>query len=490
MKKLFSLASLLFIFSAASYGQCSVSVTTSNHDTAGCAPFSVNLSAHIPGGKTAKSYHWDFGDGNSSSSASPGYSYSNRGRFNPTVTITYADNSTCKAESDTAVRVYGDPQIGIINVSNWFPIGCLTGNSFSFTRTSLPSADSFPIVNYLWNFGNGDTSTDSGPVVRSYTTLGDHFFSLTVIDSKGCSSSKTDSVRILGSINSFTPLDSIGCAPFTVPIRVHDRNGINYVWHLGDGTTSTFDNNDVQDSLVSITYNNAGTYYLYVEETDTTYVPLYGFRMTCTTTWPDTALHSHPLFKIVVQPRGPVDIVGDSIVCLDMIAVFRDTTKDTGYNRFVWDFGNGQIDSFFNKGGKDSTGKYDKTEYSQYGYNWVKLTAFNTYGCDSIDSFKVRVSECLSIQKAVANPLNISAYPNPFDDITQINYSLQNATHVSVAVYDLYGKQLAILQYNFMEAGNYSLPFDANKYSLTAGAYYVKIITDNTTATEKIILLK
>jgi len=184
-----------------------------------------------------------------------------------------------------------------------------------------------------------------------------------------------------------------------VPIAVHNKIGKYYVWLKGDGTQAADSFNQVQaDSIITITYNTPGTFYLYLQQTDTTYVSLfandppdYG-HYTCTTTWPDSTNPSQPRFKIVVHPHGPLDITGDTIGCPNTSITFRDTIKDTSYHTFIWNFANGSpADTFHNTGGKDSTGKHASTVFATTGFYWVKLKAINSYGCDSLDSFKIHI---------------------------------------------------------------------------------------------------
>ncbi|MBZ0179785.1 MAG: T9SS type A sorting domain-containing protein [Melioribacteraceae bacterium] len=79
-------------------------------------------------------------------------------------------------------------------------------------------------------------------------------------------------------------------------------------------------------------------------------------------------------------------------------------------------------------------------------------------------------------------------YPNPFNPATKIEFSLPEATVVSLKVYDILGSEVATLINEKMEAGNYTFNFDASK--LPSGAYIYRIITDKFQATKKMMLLK
>lgn len=79
-------------------------------------------------------------------------------------------------------------------------------------------------------------------------------------------------------------------------------------------------------------------------------------------------------------------------------------------------------------------------------------------------------------------------YPNPFNPSTQINYSIKTAGLVTLKVYDVLGTEVASLVNEDLEAGNYSVEFNAA--NLPSGVYVYKMITENFTNTKKLLLLK
>lgn len=86
-------------------------------------------------------------------------------------------------------------------------------------------------------------------------------------------------------------------------------------------------------------------------------------------------------------------------------------------------------------------------------------------------------------------------YPNPFNPSTTIKYSIPFAvgmnastTKVSLIVYDILGKDVALLVNKQQSAGNYSVEFNAN--NLPTGIYFYQIIADQFKETKKMILLK
>jgi hypothetical protein len=64
-------------------------------------------------------------------------------------------------------------------------------------------------------------------------------------------------------------------------------------------------------------------------------------------------------------------------------------------------------------------------------------------------------------------------YPNPFNPETIINYEIPVLSYTALAVYDLFGRQVAAFVYGIKEAGSYSVIFDGTK--LAGGVYFVRM---------------
>ncbi|MFA5870647.1 MAG: T9SS type A sorting domain-containing protein [Candidatus Paceibacterota bacterium] len=83
-------------------------------------------------------------------------------------------------------------------------------------------------------------------------------------------------------------------------------------------------------------------------------------------------------------------------------------------------------------------------------------------------------------------------YPNPFNPTTTITYSLSKSDfdNVSLKVYDLLGREVAILVNEEKPAGKYSVQFDAS--SLASGIYFYRLDVGHGqfSQTKKMILVK
>lgn len=80
------------------------------------------------------------------------------------------------------------------------------------------------------------------------------------------------------------------------------------------------------------------------------------------------------------------------------------------------------------------------------------------------------------------------AYPNPFNPVTNIAYSLPKETKVKIAVYDLLGREVAKLVDEVVGAGEHNITWNAVDFA--SGTYFYTIEAEKFCNTKKIILLK
>ncbi len=92
------------------------------------------------------------------------------------------------------------------------------------------------------------------------------------------------------------------------------------------------------------------------------------------------------------------------------------------------------------------------------------------------------------LNKIPDNYFLYSNYPNPFNSTTLIKFAIPITQHVTLKVYDLLGKEVAILVNNIKSAGTYSLKFDADH--LSSGIYLYRIRAGTYSSTKKMILLR
>ncbi|MFC2102946.1 choice-of-anchor D domain-containing protein [Bacteroidota bacterium] len=79
-------------------------------------------------------------------------------------------------------------------------------------------------------------------------------------------------------------------------------------------------------------------------------------------------------------------------------------------------------------------------------------------------------------------------YPNPFNPSTKIEFKIPEAGLISLIVYDILGREVKILVDKEMNAGNYTVDFNAA--GLASGIYFYTLNADEFISTKKMILLR
>jgi hypothetical protein len=82
-------------------------------------------------------------------------------------------------------------------------------------------------------------------------------------------------------------------------------------------------------------------------------------------------------------------------------------------------------------------------------------------------------------------------YPNPFNPATNIRFSLDKSSSISLKVYDLNGKEItALINNKNYSSGNHTITFDAAKYNLVSGLYFYKLESNGLSEVRKMMLVK
>ncbi len=90
---------------------------------------------------------------------------------------------------------------------------------------------------------------------------------------------------------------------------------------------------------------------------------------------------------------------------------------------------------------------------------------------------------------ASANGVELhAAYPNPFTAATMVSFTLPASAHVRIAVYDMRGREVALLVDGLREAGSASAGFDAS--GLAPGMYLCRMNTGAQVLTQPLMLLR
>lgn len=199
-------------------------------DTAKCQP---TLTANFTNNTIASSYQWNFGDSTTSTQANPSHSYSNFGNYN--VTLVAKDSVGC---SDTLTKTaYIKIKKPAISFPNLPAQGCIPATiNFAANISTLDT-----VKTYLWDFGDGATSTLPTPS-HVYSTQGTYTVKLTITTSGGCTETeiRTNAVKV-GSLPTadFTSDITTACANPGIQFINQSTNATEYLWQFSDGTIST-----------------------------------------------------------------------------------------------------------------------------------------------------------------------------------------------------------------------------------------------------------
>lgn len=79
-------------------------------------------------------------------------------------------------------------------------------------------------------------------------------------------------------------------------------------------------------------------------------------------------------------------------------------------------------------------------------------------------------------------------YPNPFNPVTNIRIKMPKEGFVKLIVYDVTGREAAILVNETLRAGEYNVDFNAG--NLPSGVYFYRLVTNDFSKTKKMVLVK
>jgi hypothetical protein len=81
-------------------------------------------------------------------------------------------------------------------------------------------------------------------------------------------------------------------------------------------------------------------------------------------------------------------------------------------------------------------------------------------------------------------------YPNPFNPETTIRFSVPSRSFISLKVYNLLGRQIAVLFKGEKQEGTYSIRFNAEDFKISSGVYFYRLESGNFSSTRKLLVVK
>jgi PKD repeat protein len=309
-------------------------------------------------------YLWDFGDGTTEIIENPEHIYEFTGTYtvellvedNEGLTNTYITTCTIIEKNNLPIPILNGPYYEKI------------GNPLEFDSSGSYDPDG-SIIEYLWEFGDGITSTEETPI-HIYTKTGEFDVKLTVYDDKG--SKKTSITKAFIKIN-IPPNGEIN-GPYYgeynqkiefTSIGSSDEDGeiIEFQWNFGDGSYS------FQEHPSHI-YSEAKEYTVILTVTDN-----------------DGAIDSTETFCLIKENKAPiVDHNGPYIGVVNEVINLESTgtfDPDGVIKLLEWDFGDGIIEKSDNP-----THIYHET-----GIYTIKLTAIDENGKSSTGITQILITE-------------------------------------------------------------------------------------------------
>ncbi|MFT3970689.1 MAG: PKD domain-containing protein [Micropruina sp.] len=186
---------------------------------------------------TISSYEWNFGDGHTEITTSPttDHTYAAGGHF--VITLKVTDN---RGGTNSTTR-----EVDTTTPSNQDPTAAFT-TSVSKLKVTFTEGSTDPdgtIASYLWDFGDGTTSTAKNPPVKTYVSAGTFTVTLTVIDDVGETDAVSHDVTTVANVKptaAFTSSASGLAVGFDAGTSTDSDGTISsYAWNFGDGNTGS-----------------------------------------------------------------------------------------------------------------------------------------------------------------------------------------------------------------------------------------------------------
>ena len=124
-------------------------------------------------------------------------------------------------------------------------------------------------------------------------------------------------------------------------------------------------------------------------------------------------------------------------------------------------------------------------------YEWRLRAVDAAYAGSNIAAgeFSIGVSSIDNSDNIIPSKYSLEQnFPNPFNPMTTINFSIPKEGLVMLKIYNTIGEEIETLVSEIKQAGNYNVNFDAS--SLSSGIYFYRIHTDSFVETKKMILMK
>jgi PKD repeat protein len=453
----------------------------------------TSTSTAVPGQYV--NYSWTFGDGVSQQGGtSPTHYYSQLGTYSVCLTVTVFDsinNVTLCTDTYCDSVVLNSACINNINIQgNW-----ATPSSFDFSTYAISNFN-YQSIAYSWDFGDGNSSTQSNPS-HTYASSGTYGVCLTVDfkDAMGntvCSATDCDTVFVDSMIkcdagfNQYQDQYTQHTINFNQTSLSLPHSYSIYTWDFGDGASGVGPN-------VTHTYNQEGTYVVCIQRQVTDSIT----GISCNSMFCDSVVVDsiNLIYVPFCNAQFKVDSANSSS---SNIVIINNSTPSNGsqyQTTYLWDFGDGST----------SNQQYPTHNYANQGLYNVCLTitsinqtldtCIDTYcrvmGVDSLGNMYFKNGTGFTLNVVAPNiglsdylEPSTSLYPNPAK--SYITLDLGSAAIESDTrwyLYDLNGKLLRTDSIKQAET-------DINLLDMKSGTYIIHVKSETKVSTHKIQLLR
>ncbi|MDZ7725829.1 MAG: T9SS type A sorting domain-containing protein [candidate division KSB1 bacterium] len=184
-------------------------------------------------------------------------------------------------------------------------------------------------------------------------------------------------------------------------------------------------------------------------------------------------------------------VAGDSIYTIQF-QYFKDSSDVVG-QEFKFGVGGGDNEGGEGGYGNNHVENIDDTQ-SEFTID-AQFGSINPAFYDAWD-FDAREPLISGVEEKGQTPLQFALmnnYPNPFNPVTTIEYSLSNTEKVELSVYNVIGEKVAELVNQEQSAGEYSIQWDGTDQmgnKVSTGVYIYQIRAGSFTSTQKMVLVK
>ena len=124
------------------------------------------------------------------------------------------------------------------------------------------------------------------------------------------------------------------------------------------------------------------------------------------------------------------------------------------------------------------------TTYKIYDGSEVRLVNGTGSSYGDYKAVDIKILSLVGLEEAEGAILQTLAYPNPVNDMLNLEISMLESTHANISVVDMLGREVISLGEVSLATGNNK--FEINTSNLSNGAYFVKIISNSGITSKKI----